>query len=62
MLAPLYALLVKGGALDGRAGWHYALQRAYAEVLLALHLHEPPAEAARPTTPRPPEAAAAPTP
>ena len=42
VLAPLYALVVKGGALDGRAGWHYALQRAYAETLLALHLHEPP--------------------
>lgn len=49
VLAPLYALLVKGGLLDGRAGWHYALQRAYAEVLLALHLHEPP-EAARSTS------------
>lgn len=42
VLAPLYALVFKGGILDGRAGWHYALQRAYAEVLLALHLHEPP--------------------
>ena len=41
ILAPLYALVVKGGLLDGRAGWHYALQRAYAEILLALHLHEP---------------------
>ncbi len=41
VLAPLYALVVKGGALDGRAGWQYALQRAYAEVLLALHLFEP---------------------
>lgn len=38
ILAPIYALLVKGGALDGRAGWRYALERAYAEVLLALHL------------------------
>lgn len=42
ILGPLYALIVKGGLLDGRAGWHYALQRAYAEILLALHLHEPP--------------------
>lgn len=42
ILGPLYALVVKGGLLDGRAGWHYALQRAYAEILLALYLHEPP--------------------
>ncbi len=43
-LAPLYALFVKGGILDGVAGWHYALQRTYAEILLALHLmdHPPP--------------------
>ena len=39
---PAALVRVKGGLLDGRAGWHYALQRAYAEVLLALHLHEPP--------------------
>lgn len=63
VLAPLYALLVKGGLLDGPAGWHYALQRAYAEVLLALHLHEPPAGDARSTTPpRPARADATPTP
>jgi len=42
ILAPIYALIVKGGILDGRAGWTYALQRAYAEILLALHLAEPP--------------------
>lgn len=42
VLGPLYALVARGGLLDGRAGWHYALQRAYAEILLALHLHEPP--------------------
>lgn len=48
VLGPLYALVVKGGLLDGRAGWHYALQRAYAEILLALHLHEPPPDAAPP--------------
>ena len=41
ILAPIYALMIKGGILDGRAGWTYALQRAYAEVLLALHLSEP---------------------
>ena len=44
ILAPIYALIVKGGLLDGRAGWTYALQRAYAEILLALHLAEPPPE------------------
>ena len=40
VLAPLYALFVKGGILDGAAGWQYALQRTYAEILLALHLFE----------------------
>lgn len=40
ILAPLYALFAKGGILDGRAGWQYALQRTYAEILLALHLFE----------------------
>lgn len=33
-----YVLLVKGCALDGRAGWHYALQRWVAEVMIALAL------------------------
>lgn len=49
VLAPIYALVVRGGLLDGRAGWLYALQRAYAEILLALHLLEPP-----PIEPAPP--------
>lgn len=40
VLAPLYALFAKGGILDGAAGWQYALQRTYAEILLALHLFE----------------------
>ncbi len=40
VLAPLYALLAKKGILDGAAGWQYALQRTYAEILLALHLFE----------------------
>jgi hypothetical protein len=40
VLAPLYALFVKGGVLDGVAGWQYALQRTYAEILLALHVFE----------------------
>lgn len=38
VLAPLYTLVVKGAWLDGPAGWIYTLQRAYAEILLALHL------------------------
>ena len=42
MLAPglvfLYALLGKRLALDGWPGWLYALQRAYAELLLSLRL------------------------
>lgn len=38
VLTPFYCLFVKGGILDGRAGWAYALQRTYAEILLALRL------------------------
>lgn len=34
----LYVLFVKGCILDGKAGWHYALQRVLAEILLALEL------------------------
>jgi glycosyltransferase involved in cell wall biosynthesis len=34
----LYTMLVKGCILDGWRGWFYALQRAYAEVLLSLEL------------------------
>lgn len=53
VLAPLWALVAKGGALDGRAGWQYALQRAYAEILLALHLNDRQNQpiTQRPTTP-----------
>ncbi len=59
VLAPVYALFAKGGILDGTAGWQYALQRTYAEILLALHLFErrnrsissPPSEAKTPPTP-----------
>jgi glycosyltransferase involved in cell wall biosynthesis len=36
LLTPLYCLFVQGLLLDGWAGWHYTLQRTYAEVLLAL--------------------------
>lgn len=38
--APLWALFAKGAVLDGPAGWHYAAQRAIAEVLLAMRLFE----------------------
>lgn len=34
----LYCLLLKGGILDGKAGWYYALQRTLAEILLAIRL------------------------
>jgi glycosyltransferase involved in cell wall biosynthesis len=40
VLAPVYCLVAKGGLLDGRAGWTYALQRTYAEIALALALDE----------------------
>ena len=33
-----YCLIAKGGILDGRAGWYYALQRATAELILSLNL------------------------
>lgn len=36
--AGIYSLVVKGAALDGRAGWYYARQRVIAEGLLALNL------------------------
>ena len=39
-LAPLYALLAKGAIFDGRAGWHYALQRGVAEAILSMKLVE----------------------
>ena len=41
-IAPLavfvYVYVVRGGVLDGRHGLYYALQRAYAELLLSLEL------------------------
>lgn len=36
----LYCLVVKRGALDGWAGWYYAFQRMFVELLLALKLIE----------------------
>ena len=38
ILAPLYALVAKGTILNGKAGVYYALQRAYAELLLSIEL------------------------
>lgn len=40
LLAPLYCLFRAGGLLDGAAGLHYALQRALAEIAIALRLLE----------------------
>nr|WP_272503639.1 glycosyltransferase family 2 protein [Salinibacter ruber] len=36
LLTPLYCLFAQGLLLDGWAGWHYTLQRTYAEILLTL--------------------------
>lgn len=33
-----YVLIVKGSLLSGWAGWYYALQRSFAEVMIALEL------------------------
>lgn len=42
ILAPLiiliYCLILKGGILDGWAGWYYTFQRVLAEILLSIHL------------------------
>jgi len=42
VLAPvvilLYCLILKGGILDGKVGWYYAMQRMLAEILLAIRL------------------------
>jgi glycosyltransferase involved in cell wall biosynthesis len=35
-----YCLFLKRGIFDGWAGWHYALQRTLAEIILALRLIE----------------------
>ena len=44
LLAPFvilfYCLILKGGILDGWAGWYYAFQRTLAEILLSLRLIE----------------------
>lgn len=42
VIAPLvvffYCLLIRRNILEGRAGWYYAFQRLFAEVILSLHL------------------------
>lgn len=38
VVVPIHVLLVKGAILDGRAGWHYVLQRLLAETIIALEL------------------------
>ena len=38
VLVFLYVMIAKGVVLDGLAGWFYAYQRLFAEVLLALEL------------------------
>lgn len=44
VVAPLaivfYCLIIRGGLLDGRAGWFYSLQRMAAELMLSLFLLE----------------------
>ena len=44
ILAPfiilIYCLILRGGILDGWRGWHYALQRMFAETLLSIRLIE----------------------
>ena len=44
ILAPfiilIYCLILKRGILDGWRGWHYALQRMFAETLLSIRLIE----------------------
>ena len=37
-LAPMMVLLVRGGILDGRAGFRYAAERGYAETMVAWEL------------------------
>ena len=40
----VYCLIIRGGVLDGWAGFYYAFQRTLAELMLALHLLEPGAK------------------
>lgn len=38
LAVPFYCLVLRGGLLQGRAGWYYAMQRTYVEVLLSLQM------------------------
>ncbi len=44
VLAPIFAffycLILRGGILDGKYGWHYAMQRVLAETILSIRLTE----------------------
>jgi glycosyltransferase involved in cell wall biosynthesis len=40
LAVPFYCLIVRGGVLDGWAGFYYAFQRMLAELLLSLYLIE----------------------
>jgi hypothetical protein len=35
-----YCLILRGGILDGKHGWFYAMQRFIAEILLSIRLTE----------------------
>ena len=39
-VAFFYCLILRGGILDGKYGWHYAMQRVLAEILLSIRLTE----------------------
>jgi hypothetical protein len=36
----IYCLILRGGILDGKHGWLYAMQRVLAEILLSIRLCE----------------------
>lgn len=40
IIAFFYCLFLKGGILDGKYGWHYAMQRVIAEIILSIRLTE----------------------
>lgn len=39
-IAFFYCFILRGGFLDGKYGWHYAMQRVIAEILLSIRLTE----------------------
>ena len=40
IFAFFYCLILRGGIFDGKHGWHYAMQRVLAEILLSVRLTE----------------------